>query len=553
MAKIKMCKLCGELFLTSQGRSKFCDGVHYRHCEYCGAEFEIKDPHSPSKTCSVECNRKLRKQHAEATSMKLYGVKNAGYIEESQEKIRATCQQKYGVDFPGQAEIQKQHVRETFAKNGGNPQQRPECREKTRKTNMERYGDTNPLGKNSSIRPYAMQKIFEKYGTLDPGNLPEFREKARQTCRKHWGTDYYMQSDAGRERYKEGMLRNYGVEHPTQSPELMQKARETCMRRYGVPHPMQSEEFKQKISSISMKKYNVPWACMRPECKKAQGIQPSQLTLSFANQLKEVISSSIDYEYPVNRFSYDIVVPNRHLFIEVDPTYTHTSAPTKLGNRRPSYHKEKSKAAEDIGFRCIHVFDWDDQSKIIEMLKDKVPVYARKCKVAPISTKECDDFLNSYHLQNTCEGQDIRYGLYHNDQLVQVMTFGKPKYTSQAGWELLRFCSDAKYAVVGGTQKLFKTFISEITPKSVVTYCDKSKFNGTIYSTLGFRLVDEGDPSIHWTKGTKHILDNFLQQEGYNQLFGTSYSKENSNEDLMLKNGWLPVYDCGQSKYEWRE
>lgn len=35
----------------------------------------------------------------------------------------------------------------------------------------------------------------------------------------------------------------------------------------------------------------------------------------------------------------------------------------------------------------------------------------------------------------------------------------------------------------------------------------------------------------------------------YDQLFGTSFGKGTSNEELMLLDGWLPVYDCGQAVY----
>ena len=58
-------------------------------------------------------------------------------------------------------------------------------------------------------------------------------------------------------------------------------------------------------------------------------------------------------------------------------------------------------------------------------------------------------------------------------------------------------------------------------------------------------------PNKLWSKGSKVITDALLRQRGYDQLFGTSYGKGTSNEELMVQHGWRTVYDCGQAVYEW--
>lgn len=52
-----------------------------------------------------------------------------------------------------------------------------------------------------------------------------------------------------------------------------------------------------------------------------------------------------------------------------------------------------------------------------------------------------------------------------------------------------------------------------------------------------------------WSRNSDKITDNLLRQRGYGQLFKTDYGKGNSNEQLMLENGWPPVYDCGQKVF----
>ena len=131
------------------------------------------------------------------------------------------------------------------------------------------------------------------------------------------------------------------------------------------------------------------------------------------------------------------------------------------------------------------------------------------------------------------------------------MTFGKPRYNKHYQYELIRYCSC--YNIIGGAEKLFKHFIKDYSPTSIISYCDNSKFSGKVYNQLGFDLIDYGKPSKHWynIKTNQHITDNLLRQRGFDQLFGTNYGKGTSNEELMKLHDFVEVYDCGQSKYVW--
>jgi len=96
------------------------------------------------------------------------------------------------------------------------------------------------------------------------------------------------------------------------------------------------------------------------------------------------------------------------------------------------------------------------------------------------------------------------------------MTFGKPRYNRKYEYELLRYCSS--YTVIGGAEKLFSYFLNTYTPKSIISYCDLSKFTGRVYNRLGFILKNNKIvPSKHWynlvTK--RHITDNLLRQRGF--------------------------------------
>lgn len=551
---IKQCKYCGKSFETNRKNVVFCKGPHFNTCVHCGKTFQINNVHYPEQCCSIECRNAYAKHRREETNLKKYGVKNSGWTAESQEKIKQYNLDKYGTEWATQSAEFKEKTKQTCLERYGveNVQQNEQIRRKTAQTCLERYGDSYILGKNSSLRSKIIETNINRYGTADPGNLPEYREKAKQTCLKKYGTEWYTQTSEYKEKIKQTSLEKYGVAHFTQSDEVKQKQRTTMLERYGVSSPMQISEVKESLSTANQEKWGVPWPCMRPECLQAQGVQPSKLNRLIGDRLQE-LGLTISFEYHIKNKSYDIKIDDTNILVEIDPTYTHTCYPTKLGGRDKDYHKKKSKIASEAGYRCIHIFDWDDQDKILNFFKYRQRIYARNCIIEEVSEKQCNEFLTAYHLQNSCKGQEIRLGLYYNDDLIQLITFGSPRYNKNFEYELLRLCTKTEYNVIGGSQKLFKYFIVNFHPTSIVSYCDNAKFSGEVYSKLGFKLTDDGEPSIHWSKYNNHITDNLLRQRGYDQLFGTHFGKGTSNEQLMLENGWLPVADCGQSRYEWRE
>ena len=134
------------------------------------------------------------------------------------------------------------------------------------------------------------------------------------------------------------------------------------------------------------------------------------------------------------------------------------------------------------------------------------------------------------------------------------MTFGKSRYSKKYSIELLRLCSNSK--VIGGANKLFKYYIENYKPNSIVSYCDLAKFEGNVYKELGFKKSSRAI-SRHWynIKLNDHITDRLLFKRGFDNLFGDifgRYGAGTSNELLMLQHGFVEIYDCGQATYIWK-
>ena len=89
-------------------------------------------------------------------------------------------------------------------------------------------------------------------------------------------------------------------------------------------------------------------------------------------------------------------------------------------------------------------------------------------------------------MQGEC-GARIKLGLFYKEELVQIMSFGVPRFTNKYEWEILRECSKVEWGIVGGKEKLWNYFLKHYNPKNCISYCDYSKFKGDSYLKIGFK------------------------------------------------------------------
>lgn len=467
-----------------------------------------------------------------------YGVENVSQLKDVKEKKKQKSIEKYGVDNISKAE---------------------EIKKKKEQKALEKFGVSCVL-QSKEIKNKAKETIVKKYGVDNINQVKEVREKSKKTMLKKYGVEYPGQSEELKEKIKKTNLEKYGVQCVLQNEQIKEKIKETNFRRYGNKNNFLNPIIKEKIKQTNLKRYGVPYACMLNQCRKANKGAISKINKSFSKKLENnKIKNKL--EFNLGKFSYDIQLLDSNILIEVNPTYTHNvtfGSEFRGFKRQPltkEYHYEKTLNAKNNGYRCIHVFDWDDEDKIINMLRPKQKIYARNSDCKEISEEECNEFLSKYHLQCSCKGQIVRIGLFYKNELVEIMTFGKPRYNKNYEWELLRLCSHSDYNIIGGANKLFSHFLIDYKPSSIISYCDNSKFDGDVYKWLGFELLNYGKPSKHWYnyKTKQHITDNLLRQRGFDQLFATNYGKGISNKELMLQEGFVEIYDSGQSTFLYKQ
>ena len=409
------------------------------------------------------------------------------------------------------------------------------------KTKEERYGDAN-----YNNREQAAQTCLEKYTVDNPAKVEQFMKTAYQTKVDKYGLENSNNWIKGHKT----RIDTFGSLAESYKITTIHR-KETLLEEYGVDNIAKLEETKEKIKSSTrntfQEKYGVDCYWLLPDAKRSNDSKNSSYNIAFEQLL---IANSIDFkrEVTIGNFIYDFKVNN--YLIEVNPAATHniTWSPYSDKGLDKNYHKNKSDNATKHGYRCIHVWEWDDCNKVIQqLLLPKTKIYARNCILKNVEVHEAAAFINTYHLQGYAR-DSIRLGLYADNKLVSIMTFGRPRYNLTADYELIRYCSSC--TVIGGAEKIFKYFLKTYNPRFVVSYCDTAKFAGNVYSKLGFKHTGI-TLSHHWfnLKTKQHILDSLLRKRGFDQLFHTDFGKGTSNSVLMIQHGFVEVVDSGQATY----
>ena len=245
----------------------------------------------------------------------------------------------------------------------------------------------------------------------------------------------------------------------------------------------------------------------------------------------------------------DLYSPEHKLAIEINGTYWHDV--DRVGK---FYHLDKTKSCMSKGISLLHFWDCEINNRlsIIEsIIKSKMNqtsrVYARNCVVKPIDKITAKNFINDNHIQGYV-GCTFALGLFLNETLYQVMTFGKPRFSKKYDWELLRLCSLKNITVVGGASKLFAAFIKQSTG-SVVSYSDKRISNGEVYNKLGFAYSHTSAPNYLWAKHEIILKRYSTQKHKLKSLLGDNFNELETEDENMRRNGFNKIYDCGNDVY----
>lgn len=174
-------------------------------------------------------------------------------------------------------------------------------------------------------------------------------------------------------------------------------------------------------------------------------------------------------------------------------------------------------------------------------------IRASKCDIREVPVNEERPFLDMYHYQGFRPSK-VCYGLYNEDELIELMSFCKPRYNRKYDWELLRLCTKKDYQVYGGASKLLKHF-QENYNGSIVSYCNRDKFDGGVYKALGFKSLGVTKGYCYEKNGERFHRSNFTKKnclKKWPQYIDTDFTEE----EIMKDQGYTKIVEkVGQETF----
>lgn len=566
--EIPLCEHCGV-------NPKIFKNIHVGYRQYCCNHCSVTDPN--------------RRQKAINTLIDRFGVDHPSKSKEIFERIKKTNQERYGgTGFASKELLEKtkQTNRERYGVEWTG--QSDKIKEKTKQTNRERYGVEHVL-QSDTIKEKAKQTNLERYGVEYAIQNPNIKKRQEDTLIERYGVNHPMRSDSIKQKVRDVFVEHYGVDNPMKSKEVQQKAKQTNRERYGVEYVMQHKDTMMKNVRSRMSEFisrkdfieNIlpsgEWICKCPHdetfrsshnvCKSCDStylinsvryygrkeymiepctnilpIQKDRMSGTSIELFIRDILDSINILYEINNREIlngkelDIYIPEKRIAIECNGIYWHSESNPHKSLK--DYHYEKWKACNVMGIQLLTV--WEDQIRnfpeiVRSVILSKLGIYeeripARKCRIKPTPTKIAKEFLTANHIQGSCNA-GVKLGLYYNEELVGLMCFSKrskvsgSKNINDDDWELVRFCTKLNTQVIGGADKLFKSFIKTYKFNTITSFSSNDISSGSLYKTLGFN--NQGESTAYW-----YINPANLQR--YHRIY---FSKQN-----LIKMGLVPEH-----------
>lgn len=533
--------LCGNhrsFIGFKNGYRKTCgdkDCIDSKRKETCIKNFGVDNPKKSPDIIKKE-QEGIKEKYNGLHYMKTDGVSG---------KFKETMMLKYGVEFAQQSESIKEKSKLSFNKN---PR-----KEEIIKNRVETLLNKS-VEEKSIIESKKRNKIEERFGSYQEFinyRLDKIKEKSLQ----NFGTDHHFKSKEVIEKrinsYKnnivskilEGLPSNIKYEGKV----LNTNRTDSILNLFCLNC---EEEFQIRRQFFQYRKSIGEEICLN--CNPILSGR-SKRELEVFDFIKEIYSGDIQVNVKgVISKEIDIYIPELNLAFEFNGLYWHSEL-----YKDKLYHLSKTEECYKKGVCLFHIWedDWDLKKEIVKsMIINKFGkserIFARKCEIKLVSSKESRIFLNENHIQGAINSK-IRVGLYLGDELVSIMTFGSLRRSlgsnsEENTWELLRFCNKLGFSVVGGSSKLFKYFLKNYTPNKVVSYSDSSRSQGDMYKKLKFNFISETSPNYYWIiDGIKKHRFNFRKD----RLVKEGFDYRKSEVQIMNERGYFRVFDCGSKKW----
>lgn len=522
------------------------------------------------------------KNKIKSTNLERYGAENVSQNSEIAQRVKDTCLRKFGVDNASKNEDIKLKIQETTLKNHGVrfSIQSSIVREKMKRTMLERYG-VEIATQSKEIQAIRRTRMLNKFGVIHHMQVDEIKNRVHATC-----------------------LDKYGFTCSLLDPDIQSKVQQTNLKKHGKLLYLATEEAYQKIfipmrmkiydERISNDEFSIPlftrdefatagWRDKNDnaiiyqfKCKKCNNVFKghglSRCPTCYVTRSSHEISicnylDSLNIVYEISNRTIlkgkelDIYLPDYQVAIEFDGLYWHSD----IHQSDNKYHLQKTEECEKQGIQLIHIFEDELIHKrdivfsrlkfILNHIENRI--YARKCKIREVDAADAWKFLGDNHIQGSL-GSKVKLGLYLNDELVSLMTFGSlrkalGRISNDGEYELLRFCNKLNTTVVGGASRLFKHFIDNYNPSLIISYADRRWSIGNLYEKLNFQLHHISGPNYWYIKyGSTQRVHRWTYRKSELPKLLDHFDETKTEYENMKSHGFDCIYDCGNLVYEWK-
>lgn len=393
---------------------------------------------------------------------------------------------------------------------------------KIQATNLERYGCTSAFG-SKLVQQKTTSTIKNKYGVDNISQLPEIRQKKSEAAFNARNT-------------------HISSKHIIESLISQGKTQQEIGQVLGITQ----ERTCSLLAKLGLKTNTTPMSSsvQREIC-------------DFLSQYGVIEENNTSVLYPKH---LDILMPGKRLAIEINGVYWHG----ELAGKHRMYHFDKYRSCLLQHIRLIQIYDteWHRSQDIVKSVLRMscgvatCKIWARQTHIQQLDVHTERDFLANNHIQGYTPST-VCIGLYHNTQLVALMSFGRNRFGGQGDVEMLRYVCLLDTAVVGGAEKLFSHYIKTYQPKHIISYSDNRWFSGQMYQRLGFKNIGCTSPNYKYINrnGDTSILYNRIRFQKHKLLgiFGDAFDASETEWENMKRCGYDRIWDCGNNRWLWTQ
>jgi len=417
------------------------------------------------------------------------------------------------------------------------------CIQKKRvKTNKLVFGTDNAF-QNKEIKDKIAKTNLEAFGVENPMQNARIKEKQNKTCRERYGTDNVFQNSDIKDKIKKIIQDKYGASNPTQNKDIKNKQEQTLMSIYGVSHALQDPELRKKAMDTCVANFGKFPANNYGKTQKSIEEWLNSFGFNFSSTRKLIPG-----------FEIDIYDDDRKLGIEYCGLHWHHEFSSASRNNK--YHHNKYKKCLEQGVQLLTIFsdEWEKRElqckghiKSILGIND-TRLYARKCIVEEIDKEVGRRFFSDYHIQGKNNLGVVFFGLFHDSELIGVMSLGRHNRQVNA-LVLDRLCFKHGFQITGGASKLFSKCVSWAKDRGhteIISFSDNRWSLGKVYLALNFEMVKDYNPDYSYVD-IKKPNERISKQS---QKKGVVNCPEGMTEyDWAHARGLARIWDCGKKRW----